>query len=129
MSITTTGLHHLSLRVTDLARAKQFYATTLGLPVVLEMEGLVLLNVNGVLLGLREGTPATAAAGSFDPFRIGLDRVALSVTDRVNLAALQSSLASAGVANNGVQHDDLTGADYVAFYDPDGIAWELYAMS
>jgi hypothetical protein len=22
----------------------------------------------------------------------------------------------------------LTGATYIAFYDPDGIAWELYAM-
>ena len=37
-------------------------------------------------------------------------------------------LDAAGVRNNGVQDDTLTGARYIAFYDPDGIAWELYAM-
>jgi hypothetical protein len=34
---------------------------------------------------------------------------------------------AAGVHNNGVQDDTLTGATYIAFCDPDGIAWELYA--
>jgi len=28
-----------------------------------------------------------------------------------------------------VQDDTQTGARYIAFYDPDGIAWELYATS
>jgi len=37
-------------------------------------------------------------------------------------------LDAGGVRNNGVQDDTLTGARYIAFYDPDGIAWELYAM-
>jgi len=34
MPIQTDGLRHLALRVTDLARAKHFYAETLGFPVV-----------------------------------------------------------------------------------------------
>ncbi len=38
-------------------------------------------------------------------------------------------LDGADAPNNGVEHDDLTGAAYVSFYDPDGIAWELYVMA
>jgi hypothetical protein len=36
-------------------------------------------------------------------------------------------LDAAGVRNNRVQDDTLTGTRYIAFYRPDGIAWELYA--
>ena len=43
-------------------------------------------------------------------------------------ALVKQQLDAAGVRNNGVQDDTLTGATYIAFYDPDGIAWELYAM-
>lgn len=32
------------------------------------------------------------------------------------------------VVNNGVLTDSFGGATYISFYDPDGIAWELYAM-
>ena len=44
-----------------------------------------------------------------------------------SLHELKQQLDAAGVRNNGVQEDTLTGARYIAFYDPDGIAWELYA--
>jgi catechol 2,3-dioxygenase-like lactoylglutathione lyase family enzyme len=129
VSIESRGLHHLALRVTDLGRAKQFYTSTLGFPVVLEVEGLALVNVNGVLMGIRGGASETSAADRFDPFRVGLDHLALAAADRESLAAMKTRLDGAGVPNNGVEHDELTGADYIAFYDPDGIAWELYAMS
>jgi len=32
------------------------------------------------------------------------------------------------VPNHGIERDPATGANYISFYDPDGIAWELYAM-
>jgi len=44
-----------------------------------------------------------------------------------SLHELKQQLDAGGVRNNGVQDDTLTGARYVALYDPDGIAWELYA--
>ncbi len=40
----------------------------------------------------------------------------------------QQQLDAAGVPNNGIEHDDALGGTYLSFYDPDGIAWELYAM-
>ncbi len=46
----------------------------------------------------------------------------------ISLHELKQQLDAEGVRNNGVQDDTVTGARYIAFYDPDGIAWELYAM-
>jgi catechol 2,3-dioxygenase-like lactoylglutathione lyase family enzyme len=128
MTLHTTGLSHVALRVTDLGRAKQFYTGTLGFAQVLEVEGLVIVNANGVLVGLRGDAGETARGDRFDPYRVGLDHVALAVENAAALQALHSQLQAAGVRNNGVEQDTLTGASYISFYDPDGIAWELYAM-
>ena len=50
------------------------------------------------------------------------------MNDAESLHELKRQLDAAGVRNNGVEDDTLTGATYIAFYDPDGIAWELYAV-
>jgi len=34
----------------------------------------------------------------------------------------------AGVRNHGVEEDPETHSKYISFYDPDGIAWELYSV-
>jgi catechol 2,3-dioxygenase-like lactoylglutathione lyase family enzyme len=128
MALQTNSLSHLALRVTDLARARRFYVETLGFQQVLEVEGLILVNANGTLIGLRGATAQTAAADRFDPHRVGLDHLALAVPDAAALDGLLQQLNAAGVPNNGIERDDLTGGTYISFYDPDGIAWELYAM-
>ena len=126
--LTTNGLHHLALRVTDLQRSTEFYTRIFGMQPLLEVEGLTLLSGNGLLLGLR----STAAPGSddrFDPARVGLDHLAVAATDIAALEQMQRQLEGAGVPTNGVEQDALTGATYVSFYDPDGIAWELYVLT
>jgi len=128
MPIQTNGLSHLALRVTDLARAKRFYAETLGFPVVLEQGDIVLVNAHGVLLGMRGGNPATAPGDRFDPYRVGIDHLALAVADPAALDGLARQLDAAGVRHNGVEDDPTTGGRYISFYDPDGIAWELYFL-
>ena len=128
MSLQTGGLHHLAIRVSDLAQAKRFYTDTLGFQHVLEEPGLVLVNAHGTFLGLRGDAPETKPEDRFDPFRIGLDHLALAVPTLESLQELHQQLDAAGVPNNGVEQDALLGATYISFYDPDGIAWELYAM-
>src|SRR3979409_1251543 len=128
MTLLTGGLHHLSIRTTDLARAKRFYTETMGFPQVLETDGVVLLNAHGTLFGLWGPAPETSPEDRFDPFRVGLGPPALSVANADVLNELKQQLDAAGVRNNGVEDDTLTGARYIAFYDPDGIAWALYAM-
>ena len=128
MSLLIGGLHHVSIRTTDLRRAKRFYTETIGFEQVLETEASVLLDPHGILLGLWGPAQETSPADRFDPFRVGLDHLALAVANAESLNELKQQLDAAGVRNNGVEDDTLTGARYIAFYDPDGIAWELYAM-
>ena len=55
-----------------------------------------------------------------------MDHIALACTDEAELARVADALAAAGVENTGVKLDETLGKRYVAFKDPDRIAWELY---
>jgi glyoxylase I family protein len=127
MKLNTNGLSHLGLRVTNLARAKRFYVDTLGCQLVREVDGAVFVNVSGMLIALLGADSHTPSNDHFDPFRVGLDHLALAVEDASNLEDMQRDLDAAGVRNNGVEVDPGTHRKYISFYDPDGIAWELYS--
>ncbi len=58
--------------------------------------------------------------------RIGLDHVALACEDESELARVAAALSAAGVENTGAKLNETLGKRYVAFKDPDGIAWEFY---
>src|SRR5579859_705935 len=79
MSLLTGGLHHLTIRTTDLARAKRFYVDTMGFEVVRERDGALILNAHGTTFGVLGAAPQTASQDRFDPFRVGLDHLALAV--------------------------------------------------
>jgi glyoxylase I family protein len=129
MQLNAKGLSHLGLRVTDLARAKHFYVDTLGCQLMREAEGVVLINAYGLLIGLQGADAYSSRNDRFDPFRVGLDHLALAVQDASVLEGLQRALDAAGVRNHGVEEDPETHDKYISFYDPDGIAWELYSSS
>ena len=129
MKLNANGLSHLGLRVTNLARAKRFYVDTLGCQLVREIDGAVLVNVYGTLIALYGTDSSSSSDDHFDPFRVGLDHLALAVEDTSVLEDLKRDLDAAGVRNNGVEEDPETHHKYISFYDPDGIAWELYSAS
>ena len=128
MKLNAKGLSHLGLRVTDLARAKRFYVDTLGCQLMREVDGAVLVNMYGTLFALY-GDDLDSSKDHFDPFRVGLDHIALAIEDSSILEDLKRDLDAAGVRNNGVEEDLETHDKYISFYDPDGIAWELYSVS
>jgi catechol 2,3-dioxygenase-like lactoylglutathione lyase family enzyme len=129
MKLHAKGLSHLGLRVTDLERAKRFYVDTLGSEVVREVDGAVLINMYGILIGLYGIDSYLGRQDRFDPFRVGLDHLALTVEDAGQLESIQRDLDAAGVTNHGVEEDPETHDKYISFYDPDGIAWELYTIT
>jgi catechol 2,3-dioxygenase-like lactoylglutathione lyase family enzyme len=129
MKLNANGLSHFGLRVTNLARAKRFYVDTLGCQLVREIDGAVLVNMYGTLMALYGADSSSSKDDHFDPFRVGLDHLALAVEDTSILEDLQRDLDAAGVRNNGVEEDPETHDKYISFYDPDGIAWELYSVS
>lgn len=127
VNMRTTGVHHVALRATDLARAKVFYIERLGFPLLLETDELFLFLAGGTAIGMRGPSPNTSPDDAFDPFRVGLDHVALGCTDARELHRVAAALTEAGVEHTGVRMDTLLGKEYIAFKDPDGIKWELYS--
>src|SRR5437879_10525108 len=97
MKLKANGLSHLGLRVTNLARAKRFYVDTLGCQLVREIDGAVLVNVYGTLIGLHGSDSSSSSDDYFDPFRVGLDHLALAVEDTSTLEDLMRELDAAGV--------------------------------
>ena len=126
VGMTTPGVHHVALRVSDFARAKRFYTETLGFPLLMEVPNFLLFAAGGTPFAVRGPDARTAAGDRFDPFRVGLDHIALACTDESELDRVAAALAAAGVENTGVKMDETLGKRYVAFKDPDRIAWELY---
>ncbi|GAC1363536.1 MAG: VOC family protein [Herpetosiphon sp.] len=129
MALNVSGLSHIALRVTDLARAKAFYTEKLGFQIMIDTPGLVLVSGYGILLGMRGDDRQTPAGDRFSPYRVGLDHLALAVSDRTVLASLKDVLDGAGIRNQGIEEDEVTHAPFISFADPDGIAWEFYVLN
>ena len=128
MMLKISGFSHVAIRVTDLKRARHFYVDLLGLPVALELEGVVLVKVGSALMGIRGDAAETKANDRFDPHRVGLDHVSFAVESVEQLDRMKRDLDAAGVPNDGVHDEPALNAKGLVFYDPDGIAVELYAF-
>jgi glyoxylase I family protein len=126
IEIKTPGIHHIALRSSDLLRSKRFYAVTLGFPLILERENLFIFLAGSTAIGVRGPEAATPKGDAFSPFRVGLDHLALACAEEAELERVAVALTAAGVDNTGVKLDPTLNKQYVAFKDPDGIAWEFY---
>jgi catechol 2,3-dioxygenase-like lactoylglutathione lyase family enzyme len=116
-----TGTHHVALCTTDVARLRQFYVETLGLPVVGAFEGhnIVFIGAGSTTIELLEcAGPAKAGQG-------GWDHLALEVAD---LGAAYDELTARGVVFFVQPEPFPEAAPFVRlafFRDPDGNAIEL----
>ena len=126
IGVQTSGVHHVALRSTDLARARGFYAEILGFPVVLELPTFFIFLAGSTAIAIEAPTDALPEHDRFNPFRVGLDHLALSCSKEAELERVAAALVAAGVQNTGVKTDEVLDKRYVAFKDPDGIAWEFY---
>lgn len=126
IQMQTPGVHHIALRVRSFEAARRFYIDLLGFQPLMEAPGLLLFQAGASVFGVRAPSEQSPAGDSFDPHRVGLDHVALACTDEAELHRVADALAAAGVENTGVKMDETLGKKYVAFKDPDRIAWEFY---
>ena len=128
MKLQISGYSHVAIRVTDLERARHFYVDVLGLPVLVEIEGVVLVQVGSAAMGIRADAEGAKPGDRFDPHRVGLDHVSFAVDTVEQLEQMERDLDAAGVPNDGVHDESVLNAKGLVFYDPDGIAFELYAI-
>ena len=138
--IDSTGLHHVRITVTDLARSRAFYEGVLGFDVAKEspgdvsdpqvrsdpeqLYGGVVYQTGGTLFGLR---PVADAGDRFDSTRVGLDHVSFAMPSKDALDAVAGKLADAGVEHGYVNELEGFGIAILSFQDPDGINLELSA--
>ena len=128
MKLEISGFSHVAIRVTDLQRARRFYVDQLGLPVALEVEGVVLVKTGSGLLGIRGDAAGAKPGDRFDPHRVGLDHVSFAVDTVKSLERMKRDLDAARISNDGIHDEPALNAKGLVFYDPDGIAIELYTI-
>jgi glyoxylase I family protein len=123
--ITTAGVHHIRLIVTDPIRTCDFYTSLLNFTVAAELPpGFVLTNGN-TLLAITPPWDASQAPPNdrFSPNRVGLDHLSFSVANRAEL-----NKAAALFEEHGEVYDyPPFGTTLLSFTDPDGIQLELTA--
>ena len=129
IQINTPQVHHIGLRVSDFSRAKNFYQEILGFKIILEKPNLFIFFAGSTAIAIKgpeEGTPPNDV---FNPFRVGLDHIALAADSLNELHRVAEELQKAGIENTGVKTDETLNKAYVAFKDPDRISWEYYMAS
>jgi len=129
MKITTNGVHHIRLIVTDPIRSRDFYTSLLNFTVAAELPpGFVLTNGN-LLLGMTTPWDESQALPNdrFSPNRVGLDHLSFGVADRAELHKAAALFDEHGVEHGEVRDLPPFGITILSFSDPDGIQVELTA--
>ena len=128
-NVQTGTVHHVRLTVTDPARSREFYEL-LGFQMAMEFPDGVLVSNGSLLLGLRTGPDGARARRDdrFDPNRVGLDHLSLSVGRRSDLEAAARLCRERGITCGEVVDFGPDFKIYVLMLeDPDGIQIELTA--
>jgi glyoxylase I family protein len=128
-TIPTGAVNHLTLTVTDLDRARDFYTGVLGFQFIMAYGPKYLLNNGSVILALNlSPDPARAIRDDrFDENRVGLDHVSFNVSSREVLEQAAQLLDERGVSRGEIKDLADLGIYVMAFRDPDNVQLELTA--
>ena len=131
-----TGIHHISITVTDIDASLNWYQRLLGadrVPMKFPHFGcedtgygeLLIEPRSGVIVGLHTNTGNDGVP--FDEARTGLDHVALNVGSRQDLEAWTARLDELGIEHSGIRQGQVPFEfATVVFRDPDNIQLELF---
>ena len=128
-SISTGAVNHITLTVTDLERAREFYTNVLGFQFIMEYGPKYLFNNGSVILALNLSPDPTRAISNdqFDENRVGLDHVSFNVSSHEVLEQAVRLLDERGISRGEIKDLADLGLYVLAFRDPDNIQVELTA--
>lgn len=127
-----SGIHHVSVTVTDIERSVPWYCEVLGLTKLMDEPHP---NDSGyaVVLGKPDWSMCvglhvhpTNKKERFAESRTGLDHVGFTVADRGELEAWESRLSELGVEHSPI--NDKGGYAVLVFRDPDNVQLEFITM-
>jgi catechol 2,3-dioxygenase-like lactoylglutathione lyase family enzyme len=124
------GFHHLTLTVTDINRAREFYTGVLGLNVIAEISPTwVVVGNNQLFFGICEPHDPDQAIDNdrFNENRVGLDHLSFTVESRQDIERAQQLFGEAGVRHAEIKDIPDFGITVMMFWDPDNIQLELSA--
>ena len=124
--ITTGAVHHVTLTVTDVGRAHEFYTGVLGFQKVADYGDRVVLGNGSVLLVIGPAQDPDSS-DSFDENRVGLDHLSLTVESRDALEQAARILDERGVTHGEIVDLAEFGIYVLMTRDPDNIQVELTA--
>ena len=110
------AIGHVTLRVSDIGRAADFYRA-LGLRPVLKREGLAILELRGgthLVLFRAEGRPEAGPVSVFD----------FMVED---IEAAHAAVRGAGIEGTAIDEDHLAGHLWFEVTDPDGYVLKVFS--
>lgn len=140
--VESSGVSHIRITVTDIARSKAFYDEAFGWPIALDASdrvhepgitespadiygGTVYLTPSGTLFGLR---PVAPDGQRFDSERTGLDHISFMVNSRDDLVEAAERFEARGIEHGEVKDLTDAGIAILSFSDPDGVHCELTAL-
>jgi glyoxylase I family protein len=128
--ISTGGVNHLTLTVTDVARSVEWYENLLGFQLAVDLGERKILSDGSVLLVISPPPdPAKAITNDrFDENRVGLDHLSFNVGSHDELEEAIALFDEKGVSHGEIK--DLgpgLGIYVLAFRDPDNVQLELTA--
>lgn len=124
-----SGIHHVKIPVTDLARSRAWYERVFGLRVTMEFPekdgevrglGGFIPGLGDTGLALRLNPKAAEGCQGFDPISFGVD-------DRADIEAWASHLDSLDIRHSPVI--DASKGWLLVFNDPDGLEIHLYSWA
>src|SRR2546428_9946034 len=118
INIKTPGVHHVTLRVADFRRSKQFYTETLGFPIALEQPDLLIILAGNTAVGIRAPVGGTPKGDRFNPLRVGLDHLAIACQDEAELGRVAKALTQAGNGKPGSEKEWTSGKRDWGFTKP-----------
>lgn len=127
--ISTGGIHHIRLIVTDPVRSRDFYTSLFNFAVVAELPPGFVLSNGTIILGITSPWDVSQAIENdrFSPNRVGLDHVSFSVGQRSELEKAALRCEEFGVEHGEVRDLPAFGITILSINDPDGIQLELTA--